>query len=80
MTWKPTPKTVVFWSKEAGALAPKTMKGIIEEEKVERIYQHQSFSAGVAPPAFKILKTMHSLIPEDWQGATSAPSTKLQWL
>ena len=80
MAWKPTPKTVVFRSKEAGALAPKTMKEIIEEEGVERIYQHQNFSAGVAPPAFKIVKTMHSLIPEDWQGATSAPSTKLQWL
>ena len=81
LTWKPTLKTVAFLS-HAGteASVPKTMKEIIEENAVDRIYQHGNCSKGVAPSSFKVLKTMHSLSPEDWAGATTSSTTKLQWL
>ena len=52
------------------------MKEIIEENAVDRMYQHGKFPKGIAPSAFKVQKTMHSLIPEDWAGAATSSTTK----
>ena len=51
LTWKPTLKTVAFLS-HAGteASVPKTMKEIIEENAVDRIYQHGIFQRALRPP------------------------------